>query len=449
MKSDAMKCEDIKELLTEYLDGELPADDAAAVEEHTAGCGACRAELDALRQTAALLKSLPKADAPSGLAQNVTASLDREVADHRRAALMRWMHVGGWLSAAAAVIIVIQLVPWQRPPDSIAPSAREMVKPAPAADEVEEKDSARKDAVPSAKPGPPPGALKKEIGRRRAETKRAERPEADAEARRTLGKLDAVEAEGVAAKGRGPGRKAAAVRSIAPGKSAGGPADSVRLAATSGKAAVGEKVEVVARAKAKVAPLAETKAGLAAAAKNVRFHKRATPLTLTYECSDVKVGRAAVLKALKAVRGATFEQDAKVTFAADQMAKAATTNVIAARVPRDKLPALVAALKLAGWPPPKDADEKGEESPAGQRPAIEQFGGKAAPKPNAALSLQRGDTSGVQSPREAGVRAGGQATTRQAVRQRDQTKEQTFADTAQEAPLTLTIRIILKVKPKK
>ena len=36
-----LSCEQVLERLSEYLDGELPAADRAAVEEHLRGCNAC------------------------------------------------------------------------------------------------------------------------------------------------------------------------------------------------------------------------------------------------------------------------------------------------------------------------------------------------------------------------------------------------------------------------
>jgi cytoskeletal protein RodZ len=58
-----MSCEDIKNLLDEYITDELTSDDRALVDEHLTRCSACRAELTALRaqkaELAALAKPLP------------------------------------------------------------------------------------------------------------------------------------------------------------------------------------------------------------------------------------------------------------------------------------------------------------------------------------------------------------------------------------------------------
>lgn len=48
-----------RERLSAYLDGELPAAERAALGAHLSGCAQCQRELAALRQTRALLRSLP------------------------------------------------------------------------------------------------------------------------------------------------------------------------------------------------------------------------------------------------------------------------------------------------------------------------------------------------------------------------------------------------------
>jgi anti-sigma factor RsiW len=50
-------CNELVELLTEYLEGTLPPDETAAVEEHLHGCDGCRTYLDQLRTTIELLGS--------------------------------------------------------------------------------------------------------------------------------------------------------------------------------------------------------------------------------------------------------------------------------------------------------------------------------------------------------------------------------------------------------
>jgi anti-sigma factor RsiW len=54
-----MKCKELVELITEYLEGELGAIDRERFERHIAGCDACTAYLDQMRETIAALGHIP------------------------------------------------------------------------------------------------------------------------------------------------------------------------------------------------------------------------------------------------------------------------------------------------------------------------------------------------------------------------------------------------------
>ena len=51
-------CRDLLELITSYLEGALPADVRAAVEEHLSGCDGCTTVLEEFRTTIALTGTL-------------------------------------------------------------------------------------------------------------------------------------------------------------------------------------------------------------------------------------------------------------------------------------------------------------------------------------------------------------------------------------------------------
>jgi hypothetical protein len=59
------------ELLSAYLDGELPAGDGRRVEEHLTRCPSCRAELASLSRVVESLRRLERAAPPPALAQHV------------------------------------------------------------------------------------------------------------------------------------------------------------------------------------------------------------------------------------------------------------------------------------------------------------------------------------------------------------------------------------------
>ena len=51
MSSQQIVCRDVVELITAYLEGELPADVRKAVEAHLSGCDGCTRVLDEFRRT--------------------------------------------------------------------------------------------------------------------------------------------------------------------------------------------------------------------------------------------------------------------------------------------------------------------------------------------------------------------------------------------------------------
>ena len=61
-RNRGLACAEIVELVTEYLDGALPLDQRARVEQHLAGCEGCTEYLDQIMQTSALLRGATVAD---------------------------------------------------------------------------------------------------------------------------------------------------------------------------------------------------------------------------------------------------------------------------------------------------------------------------------------------------------------------------------------------------
>lgn len=74
------ECDAVTDLLDAAVDGELPAEAAAEVMSHAAGCPRCAADLAALRALKAELAALPRPAAPAGLAERIRASLPEEAA---------------------------------------------------------------------------------------------------------------------------------------------------------------------------------------------------------------------------------------------------------------------------------------------------------------------------------------------------------------------------------
>jgi len=77
-----LKCNHIKNLLSDYLDGILPENQTVAISQHLRHCRACQRELETLRKTNQLLKFYIEKSPPDGYFQQLWPSLEREV-EHR------------------------------------------------------------------------------------------------------------------------------------------------------------------------------------------------------------------------------------------------------------------------------------------------------------------------------------------------------------------------------
>ena len=74
------ECPRIVTLLSDYLDGRLPSDVRAELEQHLSGCAECTAFVGTFRSTVSLLQSLEEKDLPEELRLRLRAFLD----DHCR-----------------------------------------------------------------------------------------------------------------------------------------------------------------------------------------------------------------------------------------------------------------------------------------------------------------------------------------------------------------------------
>jgi anti-sigma factor RsiW len=114
-----MTCDEARDWLSAVLDDALAADERARVEGHLEGCAECRRELEQLRRTVALVRTLDPARAPAGFVDRVLEAA-RPVPWYRRA--LRWLF---WplpvklpLEAAALVLVgVTALYVYQRSPE--------------------------------------------------------------------------------------------------------------------------------------------------------------------------------------------------------------------------------------------------------------------------------------------------------------------------------------------
>jgi anti-sigma factor RsiW len=66
-----LACIELVELMTDYLEGELPARDRRRFEAHLTGCDGCDAYLEQMRQTIALTGRLRVEDVPPELEERL------------------------------------------------------------------------------------------------------------------------------------------------------------------------------------------------------------------------------------------------------------------------------------------------------------------------------------------------------------------------------------------
>ena len=69
-------CPRIVSLLSDYLDGRLPADVQNDLEVHLGGCSECASFVESFRSTVTMLQSLTDADLPEELRLRLKAFLD-------------------------------------------------------------------------------------------------------------------------------------------------------------------------------------------------------------------------------------------------------------------------------------------------------------------------------------------------------------------------------------
>jgi len=94
-----MKCDEAKQYIMEYIDGELPPGKIAALKKHVRKCTECSVEYEEQKRLIRSIQKLPKVHAPIGFTDGVTRAINRRNA------------FGGWLrrygSMAAAILLTV------------------------------------------------------------------------------------------------------------------------------------------------------------------------------------------------------------------------------------------------------------------------------------------------------------------------------------------------------
>ncbi len=112
-------CNEIRELLSARIDGELSTCDARRLDEHLAGCEDCRRELAEMERVWLGLGALGEPLVPEGLAERMirrTAGAERR---GRRARLVwSWGAAGAVAAAVLIAVVVLNWEPGVKPPDA-------------------------------------------------------------------------------------------------------------------------------------------------------------------------------------------------------------------------------------------------------------------------------------------------------------------------------------------
>ena len=79
---EEMACSELVEIVTDYLEGTLPAAELARLRNHLTSCDGCQAHIAQMRATVRVLRSAPEEDASPALA-DALADMFREWAGSR------------------------------------------------------------------------------------------------------------------------------------------------------------------------------------------------------------------------------------------------------------------------------------------------------------------------------------------------------------------------------
>ncbi len=76
---DHHNCHDLLASLSDYIDGQLPAEFCAEIEKHMAGCQKCRVVVDTLQKTVTLYQEISEpGDLPVGVRERLYQCLELE-----------------------------------------------------------------------------------------------------------------------------------------------------------------------------------------------------------------------------------------------------------------------------------------------------------------------------------------------------------------------------------
>jgi anti-sigma factor RsiW len=114
-----LRCKDFEEVLSDYLDGELPPEHKQRLERHLLLCPACSETLRGMHQVRLALQGLGASETPAGFQLRLMACLHEEEI-HRKQAWRRSLSFGAALVVALVVALAILLWPGQNSQSELA-----------------------------------------------------------------------------------------------------------------------------------------------------------------------------------------------------------------------------------------------------------------------------------------------------------------------------------------
>ena len=82
-----MNCREFKDLISDYLDKELPAQEVALLESHLSSCAACREETELHKFISSQLSALPDVPVPEDFLPRLMQRIEEEKETEKAAVL--------------------------------------------------------------------------------------------------------------------------------------------------------------------------------------------------------------------------------------------------------------------------------------------------------------------------------------------------------------------------
>lgn len=161
-----MPCDEMRDRLSPYLEGDLGDSERKALEAHLGECADCAALLAVLRESVASLRAVPEEEPPAHLARKIQQAVAEKAAERlrpRTAWGWTWMPA---FAAAGSLLVMIGLIayldrPAETPVMTAAKVERDAPRPAPAPPPVERMRAVETEKAPApAKEAPEANASK-------------------------------------------------------------------------------------------------------------------------------------------------------------------------------------------------------------------------------------------------------------------------------------------------